>query len=186
MQGDFLSVKTNIFNLWRTEKCDRKMCLKGWREVTGLLREMYASFSISRHNFQYNIWVTWILTFKLLRWCLHYRVLQISAFLTSLQMEFVSLSFFNSLLQCIKIIFYTWILFFIAEVMSNKSLRTEWTCRPSSVPIGQKSCLREWSYSLSEAWSQCAAKFEHEVGLSFSDLLQKQHTSPIYCIPYSL
>lgn len=28
--------------------------------------------------------------------------------------------------------------------------------------------------------------FEHEVGLLLSDLFQKQHTRPIYCIPYSL
>lgn len=70
--------------------------------------------------------------------------------------------------------------------MSDKSLRIEWTCRPSLVSDGQKSCLKKWSYSLSGAWSQCTAKFEHEVGLLLSDLFQKQHTRPVYCIPYSL
>lgn len=38
--------------------------------------------------------------------------------------------------------------------MSDKSLRFEWTCWPSLVPDGQKSCLRKWRYSLNGAWSQ--------------------------------
>jgi len=38
--------------------------------------------------------------------------------------------------------------FSIDEVMSDKSLRFERTCRPSLVPDGQKSCLKKWRYSL--------------------------------------